>query len=63
MTKIALAQTTTTDDFEANLKVAEKMVVEAAGNGAALLAFPEVFLYLGGLILHLPRKLVSLAPG
>ena len=48
MTKIALAQTTTTDDFEANLKVAEKMVVEAAGNGAALLAFPEVFLYLGG---------------
>jgi predicted amidohydrolase len=48
MTKIALAQTTTTDDFDANLEVAERMVVEAAENGAALLAFPEVFLYLGG---------------
>lgn len=48
MTKIALAQTTTTDDFEANLEVAERMVIEAADNGAALLAFPEIFLYLGG---------------
>lgn len=48
MTKIALAQTTTTDDFDANLKVADRMVIEAAENGAALLAFPEVFLYLGG---------------
>jgi len=48
MTKIALAQTTTTDDFDANLEVADRMVREAAGNGAALLAFPEVFLYLGG---------------
>jgi len=48
MTKIALAQTTTTDDFESNLEVAERMVVEAAEAGAALLAFPEVFLYLGG---------------
>jgi len=48
MTKIALAQTTSTDDFDANLKVAEGMVGEAADQGAALLAFPEVFLYLGG---------------
>ena len=48
MTKIALAQTTTTEDFDANLKVADRMVIEAAENGAALLAFPEVFLYLGG---------------
>jgi len=48
MTKIALAQTTSTDDFDANLAVAEAMVVEAAENGAQLLAFPEVFLYLGG---------------
>jgi len=48
MTKIALAQTTTTDDFDANLALAEGMVAEAAENGAALLAFPEVFLYLGG---------------
>ena len=48
MTKVALAQTTTTDDFKANLEVADRMVVEAADNGAALLAFPEVFLYLGG---------------
>jgi predicted amidohydrolase len=48
MTKIALAQTTTSDDFGANLKVADRMVIEAADNGAALLAFPEVFLYLGG---------------
>lgn len=48
MTRIALAQTTTTDDFEANLEVANRMVEEAAAGGAALLAFPEIFLYLGG---------------
>jgi predicted amidohydrolase len=48
MTKIALAQTTTSDDFEANLEAADRMVHEAAENGASLLAFPEVFLYLGG---------------
>lgn len=48
MTKIALAQTTSTSDFDANLEVARAMVEEAADNGAALLAFPEVFLYLGG---------------
>ena len=48
MAKIALAQTTSTDDFQANLAVAERMVIEAAENGADLLAFPEIFLYLGG---------------
>ena len=48
MTRIALAQTTSTDDFVANLEVAEAMVEEAAGNDAAMLAFPEIFLYLGG---------------
>lgn len=48
MTRIALAQTTSTDDLDANLTVADRMVEEAAGNGAALLAFPEIFLYLGG---------------
>ena len=48
MTRIALAQTTTSDDFAANLEAADRMVREAAENGAALLAFPEVFLYLGG---------------
>jgi predicted amidohydrolase len=48
MTNIALAQMTTTDDFDANLEVAERMVDKAAKNGADLLAFPEIFLYLGG---------------
>jgi predicted amidohydrolase len=48
MTKIALAQMTSTDDLEANLEVADRMVIEAADNGADLLAFPEIFLYLGG---------------
>lgn len=48
MTKIALAQTTSTSDFHANLRIAEQLVDEAAANGAALLAFPEVFLYIGG---------------
>lgn len=48
MTKIALAQTTSTDDFDANLAIAEAMVEEAAEHGAELLAFPEIFLYLGG---------------
>lgn len=46
--RIALAQTTSTDDFAANLAVAERMVGEAAAAGAELLAFPEVFLYVGG---------------
>ena len=46
--KIALAQMTSTSDFEANLAEAFTLVAEAAAGGARLLAFPEVFLYLGG---------------
>ncbi len=46
--RIALAQMTSGDDLEANLAVAEAMIEEAAAGGAELLAFPEVFLYLGG---------------
>ena len=48
MSRIALAQTTSTDDLEANLRAADAMIAEAAAEGAALLAFPEVFLYIGG---------------
>ncbi len=48
MARIALAQTTSTDDFHANLESAMGMVKAAAAGGAALLAFPEVFLYIGG---------------
>ncbi|MDH4246394.1 MAG: carbon-nitrogen hydrolase family protein [Deltaproteobacteria bacterium] len=48
MSRIALAQTTTTDDLKANLEAAEAMVRDAAAGGADLLAFPEVFLYIGG---------------
>ncbi len=46
--RIALAQTTTTEDFQANLAEALRRVDEAAAGGAQLVAFPEVFLYLGG---------------
>jgi predicted amidohydrolase len=48
MAKLALAQTTSSDDFAQNLSVAEKMIPQAAANGADLLAFPEVFLFIGG---------------
>lgn len=48
MARIALAQTTTTEDFDANLARALSLIAEAAAGGARLLAFPEVFLYLGG---------------
>lgn len=47
-TRIALAQMTSTEDFQANLAEAMRLVDEAAAQGAALVAFPEVFLYLGG---------------
>ena len=46
--RIALAQMTSTSDFEANLSEASALVEEAARGGARLTAFPEVFLYLGG---------------
>lgn len=48
MSKIALAQTTSTEDFQANLTTAEALVARAAAEGADLLAFPEVFLFVGG---------------
>ena len=48
MTKIALIQATSTDDFQANLAQALERVEEAAAAGAELAAFPEVFLYIGG---------------
>lgn len=47
MIRIAVAQTTATDDFEQNLQIARDMVSEAAAGGARLLAFPEVFLFVG----------------
>ena len=46
--RIALAQMTSTSDFAANLAEAFSLVDQAAAGGARLVAFPEVFLYLGG---------------
>ncbi len=48
MAKIALVQTTATSDFEANLATALERVEEAAAAGVELVAFPEVFLFIGG---------------
>jgi len=48
MTKIALVQTTTTTDFEDNLALALARVEEAAATGVEVIAFPEVFLFIGG---------------
>ena len=48
MSKVALVQTTSTDDFDGNVEVAERLLREAVETGAGLIAFPEVFLYLGG---------------
>ena len=48
MARIALAQTTSTDNLEENLAAALEMVEQAAAGGADLLAFPEVFLFIGG---------------
>lgn len=42
--KIALAQTETCSSIDANLKAAEKMITDAASQGAALIVFPEAFL-------------------
>ncbi|MDX1431627.1 MAG: carbon-nitrogen hydrolase family protein [Gammaproteobacteria bacterium] len=47
MTTIAIAQTTSTDDLAHNLHTAHSFVREAAAAGARLIAFPEVFLYVG----------------
>ncbi|MEE8435695.1 MAG: carbon-nitrogen hydrolase family protein [bacterium] len=46
--RIALAQMTSTSDFDANLAEAFALIDQAAAGGAQLVAFPEVFLYLGG---------------
>ena len=48
MASIALAQTTSSDDFQRNLTIAIGMVKEAADLGVDLLMFPEVFLLVGG---------------
>ncbi|MDH5751464.1 MAG: carbon-nitrogen hydrolase family protein [Deltaproteobacteria bacterium] len=47
MSLLALAQTTTTSDVDHNLAQALDMVEQAAAAGASLLAFPEVFLFIG----------------
>ena len=48
MSRIALVQTTSTDDFHANLALALQRIEEAARLGVELVAFPEVFLFIGG---------------
>lgn len=49
MSRIALAQTTTTDDLPANLAAAERLLDAAVAEGGIdLLAYPEVFAFLGG---------------
>lgn len=45
--RLALAQTTSNEDFSHNLTVAESLIPRAAKGGADLLAYPEVFLYIG----------------
>ena len=45
---LALAQTTSTDDFAANVAYAESLVAQAAGAGAELIAFPEVVFLVAG---------------
>ena len=46
-TTIAIAQTTSRDDVAENLRTARSFVHDAAAAGAKLVAFPEVFLYVG----------------
>jgi predicted amidohydrolase len=46
--RIALVQTSSTDDFPANLAFALEQLGAAQAGGAALVAYPEVFLYIGG---------------
>lgn len=47
MIRLALAQTTSGEDFSQNLAVAESLIPQAVKAGADLLAYPEVFLYIG----------------
>jgi predicted amidohydrolase len=44
--RVALVQTTSTDDLAANLRAASMQVEEAAGRGASLIALPENFAFL-----------------
>ena len=44
--RVALVQTTSTDDVVANLVAASRLVEEAAGRGASLVALPENFAFL-----------------
>ncbi len=48
MIRIGLIQTNSTEDFQANLAFALEQLGAAAAGGAELVAFPEVFLYVGG---------------
>ncbi len=47
MIRLALVQMTSGEDFSRNLAVAERLIPQAVRGGADLLAYPEVFLYLG----------------
>lgn len=47
MIRLALAQMTSGEDFSRNLTVAESLISAAVKGGADLLAYPEVFLYIG----------------
>jgi predicted amidohydrolase len=47
MATVALAQTSATADVARNVAQADRLIAEAAERGADLVAFPEVFLYVG----------------
>ncbi|WP_053232321.1 carbon-nitrogen hydrolase family protein [Sandaracinus amylolyticus] len=46
-TKVGVVQMTSTGDVEANLRTVERLVGEAAADGAKLVVIPECFAYLG----------------
>ena len=47
MSRVALAQMTSTDDIDANLACARTLLHEAATAGVDLIAYPEVFPFIG----------------
>lgn len=47
MTIFAAIQITTTDDYKANLDKALNFIIEAADNGAKVVALPETFAFIG----------------